>query len=170
MTAGRSVSLTRGPGGGYRPARAYAPRVPAARDPEAALLRRRLASQQLASPLPGSPLELVRRLGAVQAQDYPGGLWAIGLRVAGATLADVERAIEAGEIVRTWPMRRTLHFVPGEDARWMLRLLAERQLAAGAYRYRALGLAEDDFARAGRLLTRALRGRRRPTRRAAYGV
>src|SRR5687768_8457621 len=65
-------------------------------------------------------------------------------------------------------MRRTLHFVPGEDARWMLRLLAARQLAAGAYRYRALGLAEDEFARAWRLLTRALRGRRRLTRAAAY--
>ena len=144
------------------------PGVSARRDPEAALLRRRLASQQLASPRLRSPLELVRQMGAVQAQDYPGGVWAIGLRLAGATQADVERAIEAGEIVRTWPMRRTLHFVPGEDARWMLRLLAVRQLAAGGYRYRALGLAEDDFARAARLLTRALRGGRRLTRVAAY--
>jgi hypothetical protein len=34
-------------------------------------------------------------MGAVQAQDYPGGVWGIGLRLAGATQADVERAIEA---------------------------------------------------------------------------
>jgi hypothetical protein len=142
--------------------------VPPARNPETALLRRRLATQQLASPALRSPLELVRHLGAVQAQDYPGGLWGIGLRLAGATQADVERAIESAEIVRTWPMRRTLHFVPGEDARWMVRLLAERQLAGAGYRYRALGLGDDDFARAARVLTRALRGRPRLTRAAAY--
>jgi hypothetical protein len=138
-----------------------------ARDPDLRLLRRRLAAQGLAAPLALSPLELVRRLGAVQAQDYAGGLWGIGVRL-GATAADVEGAIERAEIVRTWPMRRTLHFVPGEDARWMLRLLAARLLPGAGYRYRALGLSADDLARAGRILERALRGGRRLTRPAAY--
>jgi hypothetical protein len=142
--------------------------MPPARDPETALLRRRLAAQQLASPALRSPLELVRHMGAVQAQDYAGGLWAVGVRLAGATEADVERAIAAAEIVRTWPMRRTLHLVPAEDARWMVRLLAARLLAGAAYRYRALGLSEDDLARAGRILARAMRGRPPLTRAAAY--
>jgi len=34
--------------------------------------------------------------GALQAQDYPQALWAIGLRMHSATLADVEQALNAG--------------------------------------------------------------------------
>ena len=132
------------------------------------LLRRRLASQHLATPHLGSPVDLVRAMGAVQAQDYPGGLWGIGLRLDGATEAAVERAMGDATLVRTWPMRRTLHLVAGEDVRWMLRLLTPRQLALSAGRHRQLGLAEGDFARAGRILERALRGGRRLTRGAAY--
>ncbi len=132
------------------------------------LLRRRVASQHVAAPRPGSPVDLVRAMGAVQAQDYPGGLWGVGLRLDGADEADVERAIADASLVRTWPMRRTLHLVAGEDVRWMLRLLNPRQQALSAGRHRRLGFAEGDFARAGRILSRALRGGRRLTRPAAY--
>jgi hypothetical protein len=42
----------------------------------------------------------------------------------GAARADVERAIHertiVRTIVRTWPMRGTLHYVPASDAAWML--------------------------------------------------
>ena len=48
-----------------------------------------------------SPEELVRRFGAVQAQDYPGSLWAIGLRVPDATATDVWTLIRTlTELVR----------------------------------------------------------------------
>jgi len=43
----------------------------------------------------------------------------IGLRMHSATLADVEQALNAGKIVRTWPMRDT-PLCAAEDARWML--------------------------------------------------
>jgi hypothetical protein len=59
---------------------------------------------------------VVRWLGAVQAQDYFGALWAVGLRLQNATEADVEQAITAKAIVRTWPMRGTLHFPASQDA------------------------------------------------------
>jgi len=137
-------------------------------DPNRALSCQRLTNQQIANPRRSSPADLVRWLGAVQAQDYPGSLWALGLRLRGAGESDIEEAIAARSIVRTWPMRGTLHFVPAEDVRWMLRLLTPRVLARSAGRYRELGLAEADFARAERLLVRALRGGRRLTRRAAY--
>ncbi len=45
---------------------------------------------------------------------------------AGTTAADVERAIAERRIVRTWPMRGTLHFVAPADVRWMLALLSPR--------------------------------------------
>jgi hypothetical protein len=132
------------------------------------LLRRRLQSQRLGSFGADSPAELVRWMGAVQAQDFAGGLWGVGLRCAGATEAAVEVAIAERSIVRTWPMRRTLHFAPAEDARWMLRLAAPRSVAASRGRHRALGLEERDFARARRILARALEGGRALTRPAAY--
>lgn len=80
------------------------------------------------------PAATVRWFGAVQAQDYLGSLWAIGLRTRAATEASVERCIAERSIVRTWPLRGTLHFVAAEDARWMLNLCAPRTLARNARR------------------------------------
>jgi hypothetical protein len=131
---------------------------------------RRLFRQQLVRPRFESVPELVRWMGAIQAQDYRGGLWATGLRLAGGDAAAVEKAIVARTVVRTWPMRGTLHFVPAEDARWMLRLLASRVDAGAAGRYRALELDEATFTRSARLLVRALEGGRALTRPEAYAT
>ena len=97
----------------------------------------RMVNQHLSRPAFERPGDVVRRLGAVQAQDYLGSLWAIGLRTKGATEGDVERAIAERGFVRTWPMRGTLHFVPAPDVRWMLRLLTPRVVARSAGRSRA---------------------------------
>jgi hypothetical protein len=118
--------------------------------------RLRLDAQGISQPNASTPLEVVTRLGAVQAQDYHGALWAIGLRIAGATRADVERAVAERSIVRTWPMRGTLHFVPAADARWMLELLAPRTIANAAVRHRQLELDDAAFRRSRRILERAL--------------
>jgi hypothetical protein len=67
-------------------------------------------------------------------------------------------------------MRGTLHFVPAEDARWMLTLLASRVDAGAAGRYRALELDEATFTRGARLLVRALEGGRALTRPEAYAT
>ncbi len=48
---------------------------------------------------------------AVQAQDYPAAQWAIGVRSPGTTLDEVQASVNAGDIVRSWPMRGTLHLV-----------------------------------------------------------
>jgi hypothetical protein len=64
----------------------------------------------------------------MQAQDYLGVLWSIGLRSGACTEADVEQAIADRTIVRTWPMRGTLHFVCAADVHWMLQLLTPRSL------------------------------------------
>ncbi len=130
----------------------------------------RLSNQQIRHPRFETPAELVRWMGAVQAQDYAGGLWAIGLRTANARESDVEDAIAARSIVRTWPMRRTLHLVPAEDVRWMLRLLASRVIRSSPGRTRALGLDDATFARSRRLLEHALAGGHRLSRQDAYAV
>ncbi|HWQ12560.1 MAG TPA: winged helix DNA-binding domain-containing protein [Roseiflexaceae bacterium] len=137
--------------------------------PETIALRR-LASQQIAHPTFDAPGEVVRRLGAVQAQDYLGALWAVGLRTRGATERSVEQALEARAIVRTWPMRGTLHFVPPADVRWMLELLTPRVVQRSAARLRQLGLDAPTIAASAEVLVRALEGGRRLTRPAVFAA
>ncbi|CAN5438401.1 winged helix DNA-binding domain-containing protein [soil metagenome] len=111
-----------------------------------------------------SPVEAVRRLLAMQAQDFAGALWSIGLRVPGATVVSVEDALTRGEIVRSWPMRGTLHFVVAEDLGWMLGLTGQRMVRAADGRRRQLGLEAADFAHAEKLIRAELSGGRSATR------
>jgi hypothetical protein len=86
-------------------------------------------------------------------------LWAIGLRTRGATETSIEQAIAERTIVRTWPLRGTLHFVAAEDARWMLDLCAPRTLARNSRRLkRDHGIDNRLVARSRKVLTDALRG------------
>jgi hypothetical protein len=134
------------------------------------IARIRLHNQQIAHSSFRTPGEVVAWMGAVQAQDFPGGKWAVGLRLPRATDADIERAIADREIVRTWPMRRTLHFVAAADVRWMLDLLAVRQNAGMAGRYRQLGLDDETFRRSGEVIARALSGGKSLSRPQMYRV
>ena len=84
----------------------------------------RLLRQGIATPRFDAAEHVVGWLLAMQAQDYLGALWAVGLRMREATVAAVERAVAERRIVRTWPMRGTLHIVAAEDVRWLLALLA----------------------------------------------
>src|SRR4051794_26845307 len=132
--------------------------------------RIRLASQHIARPVFDDPAAVVQWFGAVQAQDYLGGLWALGLRTRGATEASVERAIDAGAFVRTWPMRGTLHFVAAADVRWMLGLLAPRTAGSASARWRQLGLDDAVMVRSAKLAEKALVGGKRLRREAMYKV
>jgi hypothetical protein len=126
----------------------------------------RLWNQQIASTGFTEVEQVVAWLGAVQAQDYQGARWSIGLRLPGNRAEDVDRAIAGGRIVLTWALRGTLHLVAAADVRWMLALLAPRIVASRASRYRQLGLDERDFSACNRLLERELKGGRRLSRRA----
>jgi hypothetical protein len=128
------------------------------------LVRRRLRNQRLfGSDLRRAP-DVVRWLGAVQAQDYAAAKWALGLRAPGLTDADVERAFDEGAILRTHLLRPTWHFVAPADIRWMLALTAPRVQAANAYYDRTLGLDARTRRRSLGVLERALRGGRALTR------
>lgn len=126
--------------------------------------RLRLHNQGIAAGRFKNPSDVARRFGAVQAQDYLGSLWALGLRLPGTREVEVERAVAERSIIRTWPMRGTLHFVATEDVRWMLGLLGARTINRAAGRYRQLGLDEATFDKSGRVLARALEGGRQLTR------
>ncbi|HEX5691792.1 MAG TPA: winged helix DNA-binding domain-containing protein [Roseiflexaceae bacterium] len=132
------------------------------------IARRRLLSQQIARTTCKTPAEVVAWLGAVQAQDYLGALWAVGLRTPGASEQAVEQALAAKQIVRTWPMRGTIHFVAPSDARWMLELLAPRVIRGTQSRLRQLEIDAQILSRSADLLVKALQGGQQLTRTALY--
>ncbi|MFC6099898.1 winged helix DNA-binding domain-containing protein [Olivibacter domesticus] len=128
----------------------------------------RLHSQLVTCQQFTSPEKVVDYMGAMQAQDFSGALWSIGLRTKGATVKTVEKAISDGKIVRSWPMRGTLHFVASENLRWMIDLLAPRIIAGSAGRYKQLGLDEAVFLKSLKSLEKALADGRQLTRNEMY--
>jgi winged helix DNA-binding protein len=134
------------------------------------ILAIRLTNQQIASPSSGRPSDVVARLVAMQAQDYRGALWSLGLRLSVSTVREIEQAIADRMIVRTWPMRRTLHFVAAADVRWMLRLLAPRAIKGMTGRLAQLEIDDAVLARSRKAFERALRERPLLARDEAYDV
>jgi hypothetical protein len=128
------------------------------------IARARLVQQCIANPTFSQPGAVVDWLGALQAQDYDGALWSIGLRMVSATKPVVEQALADRTIVRTWPLRGTLHFVAAHDVRWLLALLTPRVIAQSAGRYRQLELDEVIFARSKEVFAKALQGGKQLTR------
>ena len=106
---------------------------------------------------------VVEWFGAMQGQDFASVTWSLGLRT-GRTRDEVGAAFESGQILRTWPMRGTLHVLPGVDARWMIHHLGARALRGAEARRQFLGLAEEDADRAADIIGEALAGGRAMTR------
>lgn len=130
----------------------------------------RLVNQQVARPAFAHPSEVVAWLGAVQAQDYLGALWAVGLRMPGATEQTIEQALAEKTIVRTWPMRGTLHFVAPADVRWMTELLAPRVMRRSKARHIQLGLDEQVIAASAKVVAKALQGGKQILRNELYQI
>jgi hypothetical protein len=126
--------------------------------------RQRLTNQHLTGPGLADPVAIVRRLGAVQAQDYAGGKWGVGLRGERMTDAMVEAALDNGSIVRTHVLRPTWHMMAADDARWMLALTGPRVLAANAGYCKKLGLDDATFKKSTKVITKALSGGKHLTR------
>ena len=100
----------------------------------------------------------------MQAQDLASAMWSLGLRLPGSTESDILDALAGGQILRTWPMRGTIHLVPSQDAAWMLDLMGGNALATARRRREQLGLTQEDADRATSALADALAGGRRLTR------
>ena len=130
----------------------------------------RLGAQGIIEPTSGSVRDTVRHMLAMQAQDFAGAKWSVGLRTPGSTDDAVEAALASGEIVRSWPMRGTLHFTAAEDLGWMLDLTAIRMVQSAAGRHRQLALSQRDFDHAKDLATENLSGGRVLSRSALLAV
>lgn len=124
----------------------------------------RLFNQRISQPNFTRADEIVRWLGAVQAQDFAAAKWALGLRAQGLTDAAIEQAFDAGEIIRTHILRPTWHFIHPADLRWMLALTGPRVNAYNASYYRKFELDGEIFGRSNAALERALQGGKALTR------
>ncbi|SDC58685.1 Winged helix DNA-binding domain-containing protein [Geodermatophilus telluris] len=137
--------------------------VPRVSPREVALLR--LVAQRVAGPPFPDAAAAVRGLLAVQGQELPGALTSVALRTAGRSGAGVSAALDTGAVVRSWPMRGTLHLTAAEDLPWLLDLLGGRVLAGAAKRRAVVGLTLEDLERARGVAVAALSGGRRLGRR-----
>ena len=88
-----------------------------------------------------TPLDAVENLLALQGQQASAIPWAIGVRCQGASRADIEDSFARGELVRSWPMRGTVHVTSGRDHHWLRRLLRHRR---AAWERQAVALGLDD--------------------------
>jgi hypothetical protein len=86
------------------------------------------------------------------------------------TLRDVDAAFDAGELVRSWTMRGTLHTIPAADLVWVLSVTGDRQLRQAASRHRGLGIDANLLARAETATRSALRGGNRLARAELFTV
>jgi hypothetical protein len=128
------------------------------------LLARRLHNQYLTGPGLTRPEDVVRLLGAVQSQDYPGAKWSIGMRLKRGTDALVDRAFSEGRFLRTHVLRPTWHFVLPEDIRWMLELTSPHIRRMNSYVARRFAVDGPLCRRALRTIAKALEGGRHHTR------
>ncbi|NTV15747.1 MAG: winged helix DNA-binding domain-containing protein [Desulfobulbaceae bacterium] len=129
-----------------------------------AIPRQRLHSQQMVATKFRHPAEVLAWMGAIQAQDYPGAKWSLGLRLPNSREQEIEQALAEAKILRTWAMRGTLHFVAPRDIRWLLTLLAPRIIAGNARRYQELELDGPTFGRSNAVIVKALAGGQRLAR------
>lgn len=123
------------------------------------IIRRRLANQHLVASALKTPAQVVAAQGAVQSQDFYGGLWGIGVRLPATTEAQVEEWFTDGRILRFHILRPTWHFVAREDVRWMLALSAPRVHRLNASMHPRLGIDAAVLKRSARIIEKALRGR-----------
>lgn len=126
--------------------------------------RRRLNNLQLARPQKHAGVGVVRRLLAMQSQDYGPAKWSIAQRCRSLSDKDLDAEIDTGAILRTHVLRPTWHFVAAEDIRWLLRLTGPRIAKLIAPRLGGLGLDALTLTRGAERIASVLEGGRHLTR------
>jgi hypothetical protein len=122
----------------------------------AALLARRLEAHGLGTSRFAGPADVVRALGAVQAQEPPGAAWAIAQRTTEPSRDAVAAALDAGDVLRSHALRPTWHILARDDLRWMQAATAERVERAVGTWYREFGLDAAELERTDRIIEAAL--------------
>ncbi|QNN63873.1 AlkZ family DNA glycosylase [Leucobacter denitrificans] len=103
-------------------------------------------------------LAVVHHLFALQGQDWRSSQWAVGSRAPDLTAANVREALGERLIVRSWPMRGTVHLVAAQDIGWIQSLTNPRMLAGAPKRREYLGMSDAVLERVTDITVQALSG------------
>jgi hypothetical protein len=124
----------------------------------------RLFNQKIAGAHLTTAKDIVKWMGAMQAQDYGMSKWAIGCRMSGSTEKLINTALENGEVFRTHLLRPTWHLVSAEDIYWMLEATAPQVKAIMKSSNKQLELTEAVFKKTNAIIEKALTGGKHLTR------
>jgi hypothetical protein len=121
------------------------------------MIAERLTAQLLAGPPARDPVEVTRRLLAVQSQDPRGARLAIRVRTTGLSATDVDHALsEDRSLLITWLNRGTLHLVCSEDYPWLSALTTPQLLTANTRRLSQEGVIQSAAERGVAVIERSL--------------
>lgn len=104
----------------------------------------RLVAQRMV-PAHEDAADVVAHLGAVQAQDLRAAATAVAVRTGPETTAGLAAAFDDGTVVRSWPMRGTLHLLRADDLHWVLSLCGSRTITATRRRRAELSISDADL-------------------------
>lgn len=117
------------------------------------IIENRFLNQKLAeSAWVASPEEVVFHFGAMQSQNYSQSLWAVGSRLINPSELAVKKAIDNGEIIRTWLLRGTIHLFSARDYHWMMDLIAPTIDKICRPHRKKLGLTEEILSKASEIV------------------
>jgi hypothetical protein len=129
-----------------------------------------LINQQIVSRTFKSTGDIANNMGALQAQDFPMSMWALGTRLNNATIADITAAFNRGEILRTHLLRPTLHLVSPENIRWLLKLTAPRIKSGLRTRHNELELSDKVLKKCYKIFRESLKDANHLTREELFNV
>ncbi len=118
----------------------------------------RLHAQGLDSPRFTDAVDVVRHLGAVQAQLHDMALWAVARRAENLTKSDLDASFARGDFLRTHVLRPTWHFVDPTDIHWLLELTAPRISKVISSTLKGVGLTTQQLERGSAVICQALAG------------
>jgi hypothetical protein len=118
----------------------------------------RAQAQGLARQRPAAVADAVRRVVGLQAQDTRACRLSVRVRTSGLVWSDVDAAVRAKQVVRTWAMRGTLHMLAAEDLGWVVGLLGPHFAKGLAGRRLRLGLDAETTERGVRAVEAVLEG------------
>ena len=126
----------------------------------------RLLNQQLIAPQFSTPTEVVRYMGAMQAQEYRMMRWAVAMRTRKPSHKAFKQAFDEGQIIRMHLMRGTWQLVCAEDYRSMIDLFAPKAIAVtkGWMSSNMISIPDDELMRVRDILVQTVAYKRSVTK------
>ena len=126
----------------------------------------RLLNQQLIAPQFNTPTEVVRYMGAMQAQEYRMMRWAVAMRTRRPSFKAFKKAFDEGQIIRLHLMRGTWQLVSAEDYWSMIDLFAPKAIAVtkGWMSSNKIAIPDEELMRVREILVRTAAEKRSVTK------